>query len=245
MTRSTVGDWIEHIMTARATSERFIPEAVPVSPSEAYAIQSGVVQRTGPVGGFKTALKGDAPPIMAPIFAQDFFASGAQVAVKDRLGVELEVGLRLVADCPTDLANLSLADFARLVEPVAVIELVDTRTEGPRAKDAIVKLADNQINAGLVVGDTLTAWSGDDIGAVDTKMTAGDTVILDGSTTVPGGSALATFAALARQIGAHCGGLKRGQIVITGSLHPLVYFPKGTLVQGRITGIGSVSVLLE
>jgi 2-keto-4-pentenoate hydratase len=158
---------------------------------------------------------------------------------------QLEVGLRLVADMPSDLITLSVADFSGLVEPVAVIELVDTRISGPKANGHIVKLADNQINAGPVVGETSTARSGEDIAAIDGRMTAGDSLVLDGATTVPGGSALAPYAALARHIEGHCGGLRRGQIVITGSLYPLVYFPKETQVQGEISGFGSVSVRLE
>jgi 2-keto-4-pentenoate hydratase len=43
-------------------------------------------------------------------------------------------------------------------------------------------------------------------------------------------------------IGEHCGGLQPGQIVITGSLHPLTYVLPGTSVVGHIEGLGDVSV---
>jgi 2-keto-4-pentenoate hydratase len=237
--------WVEELVAARAIAGRVLPTTPPAPTfEEAYRIQEAVAQRIGSVGGFKTARKDDAPSIMAPIFAADMVASGAHVAVADVMGVELEIGLEIIGDCPADMGSLPLCDLAALLRPVAVIELVDTRVEGPLSEDPLVKLTDNQINAGLVVGAAMTDWSGADLGTVEAKMQAGPDVILDGRASVPGGSALMTFASLARQIGRHCGGLRRGQIVITGSLHPLVYYPKGTVVQGRIDGIGAVCVTL-
>lgn len=240
-----IDKWVDDLVAARATSKRFQPRTKqPATVDEAYSIQSGVAQRIGTVGAFKTARKGDASPIMAPIFAGDIVQSGEQVAVKDTLGIELEVGLQIIQDWPLDVTRLPLADMIPLLRPVAVIELVDTRINGPLADDAIVKLSDNQINAGLVIGAEASDWNGSDFGNVEAGMQAGEDLILEGQATVPGGSALKAFASLACQIGSHCGGLKRGQIVITGSLHPLVYYPKGTLVQGWIAGIGTVSVML-
>lgn len=237
--------WIEGLIAARATGQRFVTEADPPKTAEqAYQIQATVAQRVGPVGGFKTARKNGSPSIMAPIFAADIVPTGAQVVMHDMLGVELEVGFKIVEDCPLNMASLTLSELGSLLRPVAVIELVDTRVQGLFAEDGIVKLADNQINAGLVVGSEAKDWSGSDFGKVEARMKAGADVILDGETAVPGGSALETFSGLVRQIGDHCGGLRRGQIVITGSLHPLVYYPKGTLVQGWIAGIGAVSVTL-
>jgi 2-keto-4-pentenoate hydratase len=170
--------------------------------------------------------------------------SGAEVPVLDTMGIELEVGLYIHSDLPPDYACLSTSALAAFVTPVVVIELVDTRVTGPLAQDAMVKLADNQVNAGLVVGDRASGWAGADFGAVQAKFTAGPEVILDGAASVPGGAALETFAALAQDLGPHCGGLKQGQIVITGSLHPLVFVAKGTEVQGQIAGIGAVRVKL-
>lgn len=245
MGQELVDLWAEELVAARAMSQRrALPEARPTSVDEAYQIQAAVAKQMGPVGGFKTARKEDAPSIMAPIFAADIAPSGAQVAVHDMLGIELEVGLEIVGTLPPNFGHLPLAELRGLLRPVAVIELVDTRVQGRFAGDDIVKLSDNQINAGLVVGAKAMDWSRPDFGRVEARMKAGSDIILEGQATVPGGSALETFASLARQIGDHCGGLQRGQIVITGSLHPLVYYPEGTLVEGWIDGIGAVSVTL-
>ncbi|MFT7057656.1 MAG: 2-keto-4-pentenoate hydratase [Pseudorhodobacter sp.] len=238
-------DWISKLAEAHRRGDRFAPTmACPESLEQVYQIQSGVSHQMGAVAGFKLGLKSGQAPIMAPIFAAGVMASGAQVDVSDVMGIELEVGLRILADLPANIAKASLGELAAYLQPVAVIELVGTRITGPFAQDPFVKLADNQINAGLVVGGLAEAWDGDDISVVIAKFRAGPDQILDGAATVPGGSALASFAALVRHIGDHCGGLCKGQIVITGSLHPLVYYPKGTEVTGEIAGIGSVQVTL-
>ncbi|MFT4783643.1 MAG: 2-keto-4-pentenoate hydratase [Paracoccaceae bacterium] len=245
MTQSSVDAWVDVLLAARETAHRYdVAISKPAHLEDVYRIQSGVAARVGAVGGFKTARRGDAAPIMAPIFHEQIAASGAQLAVKDLLGIELEVGFEILRDCPADVASLPAAELVSILRPVAVIELVDTRIRGPLVDDPFIKLADNQINAGLVVGAAAQDWSGADFGTVQATMRAGADVLLDGETTVPGGSALETFAALAGAIGAHCGGLKPGQIVITGSLHPLVYYPAGTQVSGWIAGIGAVSLTL-
>ena len=238
-------DWIENLVQAHRSGSRFSPSGpAPGSLDVAYQIQSGVQRQMGPVGAFKTARKPDEPTIYAPIFAQALVSSGAQVTVRDKIGVELEVGFHIDRDLPDDPTPLTGADFAAFVTPVVVIELVDTRISGPLAQDPMAKLADNQINAGLVVGARATGWTGEDWGLVQASMIAGSQVVLDGAASVPGGAALETFAALAHRIGPHCGGLRKGQIVITGSLHPLIYLPAGTEIRGTIAGIGSVQVSL-
>lgn len=238
-------DWIENLILARRSGTRFAPtENGPRTAAQAYDIQAGVVGKMGAVGAFKTARKPGEVMTFAPIFAANLVQSDADVPVSGMMGIELEVGLYLHTNLPPDHAGLSASALAAFVTPVVVIELVDTRVAGPLANDPMVKLADNQINAGLVVGDHALDWAGADFGTVEAKFTAGSEVILDGAASVPGGSALETFAALAQHLGSHCGGLQQGQIVITGSLHPLVYVPKGTIVQGQIAGIGTVRVNL-
>ncbi|NNE88164.1 MAG: hydratase [Silicimonas sp.] len=182
---------------------------------------------------------------MAPIFAADTITSGDEAEVGDLLGVELEIGFRIVRDLPGDMAKMTAAQLIPYLKPVVVIELVDTRLAGHLAEDPVSKLADNQINAGLVIGETAEKWDGTDFGDVEARMQAGDDQLITGMASVPGGSALETVAALARQIGTHCGGLQKGQIVITGSLHPLTYYPAGTEVLGSIQSIGSVGVSLN
>ncbi len=233
------------LISAHRTGKRFLPDGpVPQTREDAYRVQSRVIDTLGPVLAFKTALKPGDAPIMAPIRSQYCHTSGASVAMGDRMGIELELGWQIVAPLPApDVPDFDAA-LARSVLPVPVIELVDTRVDGPLAEDPMVKLSDFQINHGLILGEPLVSWDGSDFGALTARFEAGSQVILDGQTEIPGGSALGTLGALVREIGGYCGGLQMGQVVITGSLHPLTYVSDACEVSGRIEGLGDVAVSL-
>ena len=232
------------LLDAFALRQRIPLGAAPATVEEAYDIQAAVAAGRGQVAAFKTGRKAGQAQGMAPIMACDVVDSGARVASRfgGPMGVELEIGLRILRPLPDPDAPGFLDALASCVEPLAVIELVDTRLEGPAATDPLAKLADAQITAGLVIGPVLTGWDGLTLSTIDTRMRAGDAVLLDGPADVPGGDARETLRGLAAMIGQHCGGLQPGQIVITGSLHPLTYVAPGTLVEGWIEGCGTVSV---
>lgn len=233
------------LIRAHQSGTRCAPDGpAPATPAEAYFVQTRVVTALGPVAGFKTALKPGQAPIMAPIATRSVFAAGATVPMGDKMGIELEVGWKIIAPLPVASASDLDAKLSRCVLPVPVIELVDTRLRGPVAQDPIAKLADFQINHGLIVGTPLDDWDGRDIGGVTARMQAGDDTLLAGLAEVPGGSAFATLKSLLTEIGMHCSGLQVGQIVITGSLHPLTYVDTPCEVRGQIDGLGSVACTL-
>ncbi|MGQ7846237.1 hypothetical protein ACUNV4_17265 [Granulosicoccus sp. 3-233] len=207
--------------------------------AEALEIQQRVQSTLGPVGGFKVARRAEGAPIMAPISTSRVLPSGADVHTDDRLGIELEIGFELISDTVPD----NIASPNQHFRPRIVLELVDTRLEGAES-DPMMKLADMQLNAGLVVGPAIETWNGDDFGTVEGSLRCGEQQVIDGAVTVPGGSALAMLSHFLEHVGNHCGGLRQGQILITGSLSGLLYFPPGTHVLGRISGFGEVSCRL-
>lgn len=229
------------LIEAHRTGQRADVSSLPLPGfAEALEIQQKVQADLGTVAGFKVARSPEGPPIMAPIAARRVVQSGAEVSVQDVLGIELEVGFEVLSVPTGD----PLDHPERHFRPRIVIELVDTRMAGSDHAP-LAKLADMQINAGLVVGPALDGWDGRDFGVVDAALRCGDTQVIDGQATVPGGSALANLALLCAHVGNHCGGLQAGQIVITGSLSGLEYFPAGTDVIGRIDGLGEIRCFLR
>ncbi|MBE9636419.1 hydratase [Salipiger pacificus] len=216
--------------------------ALPASREDCLAVQAAVSQARGAVAGFKVAAgAGAVAPVVAPIAAVDVVADEGSATVRDRLGIELEIGFELLKPLPGPGLPEPVAEY---FAPRPVIELVDTRLGGEAAEVPLLKLADMQVNAGLVAGAALAGWDGSDFGTVEARLTAGETAVLDGAATVPGGSALANLRLFCEVIGDHCGGLQPGQVVITGSLCGLPYFPAGTEVSGEIAGLGRVAVSL-
>ena len=242
---SSLTGFSNSLVAARRSGVPFTPGgSLPESTAEAYKIQKVVADAFGETGAFKAAMQGAAPAIFAPIRADLCFPFGAEVAMP-RLGVELEVGWLVTAPLPDPDAPDLRAQLVRAVRPVPVIELLERRIAGPLADVPVIKLADGLLNWGLVVGSPLENWDGKDFGKLSGSMRASHHILLDGKTTVPGGSALATLEAFLEVVGDHFGGLRLGQVVITGTLHPMTWIDANADVRGEIHGLGSVEFALR
>jgi 2-keto-4-pentenoate hydratase len=247
MTRDPLIDAIvEALLTARRDRAPLSAVARPDGPVDltaAYAVQTGVAAALGPVGAFKIGRKtADADPIMAPIFAADVRPSGAVFPASEcrMRGVELEIAFRVEAPIP----EVGAPDFeARLrdcVSALPVIEVVDSRLDDPDAAGDLWKLADNQINCGLVLGRPLRDWRGLDLRQRRASFRFDGVVDCEGLMPVPGGDAFASFARFARLVGDHCGGLRVGSVVTTGALTGMRFCSPGARVVGEIDGLGAV-----
>jgi 2-keto-4-pentenoate hydratase len=228
------------LQQARATGRRCDAEGLDLPDyAEALEIQRQVLPMLGPVSGFKVGAFRPGQPALAPIPVARTFTSGADVPARDRLGIELEIGFEVLALPQPGLWDSPAAFF----RPRIVLELCDQRLSGD-SLDPAVKLADMQLNDGLVVGPALPDWDGSDFGALTARLRCGDTTVVDGAVVVPGGSALGSLRTLIDRLGPHCGGLAVGQILITGSVSGLSWFPPGTDVEGRIAGFDPITCRL-
>lgn len=239
---------VDSLLAARRSGASALTDAEiggAITAEDAYRVQAMVVAALGPVGGFKVANKPDAPRIMAPILRSDIYRSPARlVCPRDEdIGIELEIGFRIDEPLPPSDAPDRPAQVARCLSAVPVIEIVRTRLSS--SASAMLKLADNQINGGLVVGAPLRDWRPQDLHQVQARLTLGDERTLDGAARVPGGNAFDNFLVLEDMVGNHCGGLHPGCVVITGSLNGLPYVRPGLAIRGEIAGLGSVSLDLD
>ena len=250
MTRAHTSD-VDALVDLLAAARRGGPK-VPLeagrglSREQAFDVQSRLVAAFGPVGGYKVACPPDAPIVIAPIFASDIASSPAEFAFPsgERVGVELEFAYRLIAPLPSLEAPDFADDLRACVELLPAIELVHSRLEDPSAADPILKMADNQINGGLVLGAPLPQGSSLDVTRAIGHLRAGDDVLLDGVANVPGGDAFETLHKFARALGSHCGGFQPGQVVITGSLNGLPWVRPEQSIRGRIDDLGEVCLSL-
>lgn len=215
----------------------------PADAEAAYRIQARVAEATGPAGGYKTGrATPDAPLIFAPVPARLMRAEGAVIpSGESRLrGVELEVAYRIEDSLPSADASDFAARLAATVTAIAALEIVESRLADPEAAGPLWKLADNQINYGIVSGSA---------GAVPADLSAtlqiGPELAVDGPVVNTGGApfdVFADFVALAERRGI---ALKPGFVVITGSVTGLRYAAAGHRVVGRIAGLGEVSCSFE
>lgn len=229
----------EKVRIAADVAARFAADA---NPDDVIAVQAAVAEACGPVAAWKVAPGADRPMI-APILADGVRPSPATFGTDEigACGIELEIAFRIDAPLPApDSANFSEA-LRQAVTPLAAIEVVDGRFEDFRTGAPAAKLADNQINAGLVLGapGTLAA------APLASRLAFGDKVVFDTPAAPPGGDAWATLEAFARHIGTHCGGAKVGHIVTTGSLTGMLFVDPGTHVTGSVDGLGEVAVTYQ
>jgi 2-keto-4-pentenoate hydratase len=232
------------LLDARRTGRPFAatPDDGPADDTAAYAIQARVAAETGPVGAFKTGRKSpDAAPIMAPIFARDVHASGAIVGGGRLRGVELEVAFRLERPAPDPADPDFEAKLRAAVVALPAIEIIESRLEDIEAGGPFWKLADNQLNGALVLGEPVADWRALPLARPALGLAIAGEVVQEGPTDAPGGDLFATYAAFVRRLGAHCGGLEPGVAVITGSLTGMRFTVAGAGVEGRIEGLGAVS----
>jgi 2-keto-4-pentenoate hydratase len=243
------GSAIAGLLAARSGGPLFTPDYPLESLNDVWAIQSGAMAALGPVGGWKVG-RWDAgqPLIHAPIRAAAIRPSPALLSPADsRLrGLELEVGFRIDAALPAADDPDFLRKLPACVTPMPVFEVVDSRLADPQNASPLWRLADFQLNAGLVYGAPLAAgWNPSDFDHPHVHLTADGTDVCNGPATLNTGTPFSMLADLVRQLsipgGDHCGGVQPGQIVTTGSFTGLRFFAKGTKLTGRIAGLAPIS----
>lgn len=226
-----------------------LPAALaPATLADAYAIQDAVLRlKGGSIGGWKIAAGTAGEPRCAPLPAA---AIQESPAVRTAAGtpsprIEVEVAARFGRALPprgTPYGPADLADAIASLHPA--LELLSSRFIDNKAVSPLSALADSHSNTGVVLGAPVAAWQGIDLGRVSIGL------FYDGKPAgeAEGGpgtrSVLATLAWLANHAAARRGGLKAGEIVITGARIGPLPVPPGTLIEADLLSLGRVSLAL-
>jgi 2-keto-4-pentenoate hydratase len=233
----------------RATYSNLPSELRPDGIDAAYAIQDAFHVHArpslGPIAGWKIAtttkvmqqLMGIDRPCAGAIFQRTIHHSPARLAAADyvSLKVECEIAFRLARDLPPEKAPFVAADVAAAIEAVMpAFELVDDRHAVYRETSALSLIADNCWNQGVVLGDPVPPLSAEALGALQGRLEIGDRPALAGKADGP----LNALAWVATLIAARGGGLRRGMIVMTGSLIPTTAVGAGESARFAVEGLG-------
>jgi len=212
---------------------------------DSYRIQEAVAKQVGPIGGWKVGAEdAEATPFGAPVFAEDIVTSPAKIThQRYRLrGIEAEIAFQLKADLPAGDQPYTEAQVIDAIEcMVPLIELVDCRLTEGRDSEPLWKLADNQINAGFVIGQPIKNWQSLDTQSLQVIQSFNGDVAVDNT----GYNYPDTPLGLLRRVAntcSHCGGLKAGQIVTTGSMTGIMFVEPGTEVTAEFVGVETLVV---
>jgi 2-keto-4-pentenoate hydratase len=241
--------WDSH--QQRAAYSNLPPGLRPDGIDEAYAIQDAfhilATPALGPIAGWKIAtttkvmqqLMGIDRPCAGAIFERTVHRSPARLAADDyvSLKVECEIAFRLARDLRREDAPFTIADVRDAIDSVMpAFELVDDRHAVYRETLALSLIADNCWNQGVVLGEPVPPLSEPDLNALQGRLEIGSRPPLEGKADGPLG-ALAWVASL---IAARGGELRRGMIVMTGSLIPTTTVSPGESARFTVAGLGDV-----
>jgi 2-keto-4-pentenoate hydratase len=244
-----VSSAVELLLAARQGRRRLamLPdEARPRTVGEAYAIQDAVASALGAIGGWKVGAKStSSEPTCAPLPVALILSSPQRFAAGRfaHNGVEAELAFTLSRDLPARPEPYRVADLRTAVETIhPAIEIVDSRFVDLGAVDALSMLADFQSNGSLVVGNGVALAHTFDSSMQEVALDIAGVRAVQGRGGNPAGDVLRLLAWLANHVAARTGGLRRGDIVTTGSWTGMRFVAPGTRVEATFEGIGGVDV---
>jgi 2-keto-4-pentenoate hydratase len=244
----------------RRTRSRAMPAAVlPRDIDEAYAIQDAFValksQFCGAVAGYKIALTtpqmralvGLGDSIAGCLHARQVVTMPASVRAADygRLLVEFEIAFRMGEDLPGNAALLSESRVAAAVlAAMPAFELADDRNAdyATLARRGLELAADNAWNEGAVLGAPVTGWRDIDLAALRAVAYVNGRVVGEGRGADTLGHPLAALAWIAKHLAQRGRNLRKGDVVITGSLVTSKFPQSGDLLRFEAGALGAVEL---
>ena len=236
----------------------------PADLGEAYRLQAAVIDAFGPVGAWKIAAVtpeqrralGVATPIASAIPAalvHEAITEPAHVRLAAFIAplIECEFAFELANDLPVRSdAGYTRDEVAAAVASLRLaVELVDPRL--PRGSGALAEVADGFNNGALVVGTRYPEWQALDLAAtgivlfaVDEGGRAGNELARGSGRAILDGDPFGTVVMLANaQPPAR--GLRRGDIVTTGSCTGAPRLPGRGRYRAVFAGLGSIELQVD
>jgi 2-keto-4-pentenoate hydratase len=202
---------------------------------EAYRIQSAVARHRGITAGFKVGITsveaqratGAAAPIVGRLAPQDIlWGRKRTVLAEDHLRIaEAEVVFEIGEDLSSACAPFSQDRLAKSIGGAfAAIEICNSRFSDVDAVPLADVVADNSNADLLVVGQRLSDADMESLANLPVTLMRAGRVAVTGSTGKVLGHPLASLAWLANWLAARGEGLKRGQLVASGSCTGMTEF---------------------
>lgn len=243
----------------------FGPLPEPLAPrdaADAYAIQEAFralrAGTLGPIAGHKVALTSTVmqkmvsfhSPFSGPIHAGIIHQSPAQLKYSDygRLGIECELAAFLGKDLPAENAPYSREQIADAVEALMpAFELVDDRNADYTKISSLILtlIADNAWNGGIVLGKPQTNWRSLDLAAIRGVLTINGEVAGEGFGRDVLGHPFEALTWLVNTISSQGKSMKKGMVVMTGSMIATKFVNPGDSLSLAVEGLGEIGVSIE
>ncbi len=216
------------------------PAQAPATAADAYQVQAAMIRLAGltRVGwklGATTAatqkLLNVDEPLVGPLFAPHCHPNGAEVTLvaSHRPGLESEFLVGLGADLPPRQEPYEAGEVAAAVDFVApAFELIGCRFEGGLPGQGLLAIADGGGNAAIVRGEPVRDWRRFDLSRHPVRLRLNGAETASGSSSdLVFGDPIGAVAWLANHPVVAGRGLKRGEIVMTGTCTGLTFIKPG------------------
>lgn len=200
------------------------------------------------VGGWKVAVRPDGVAVAAPLFRSLITGqTDFPIHPVGLMGIEVEIGLRLKRDLPArPMTAYRRDDILAATQALFIgIEIVSTRLPDHANAPFPLVLADNLANGGYVMGAEITDWSGLDLSGLMTSVVIDGRMVYEKPGGHGSGDPLVPVVAYASAQIDCLGGLRRGQIITTGTLCGLLPVGPHSQVEATIEGIGKAHLKLS
>ena len=168
-------------------------------------------------------------------------ADGAQIETARYVNPRLEVELAFIMGADLSGAGCSVADVMRATEFITpALELIAYRTQVPR--QIVDTIADNAAAGAIITGGRLVRPFDVDIRWVGATLSKNGIIEESGVSAAVMGHPAAGMAWLVNKLAAHGGGLKKGQIVLSGSFTRPINIVAGDVIAADFGPLGSLGV---
>ncbi|HEY4318019.1 MAG TPA: 2-keto-4-pentenoate hydratase [Herbaspirillum sp.] len=260
LTNQQIDQAAQHFITRRrdaATGPALPPNCRPADIDDALRIQQRVLQLLGAqVGGWKCSVPPAGGAVLAPIPHDKIFrASPCSMPLTDApqlAAVEPEIAYVMAADLPPRATSYSPEDILQAVASTHLaFELIATRYAPGTPLELPDRLAESLSNYGLFLGPAIAAEQArenvDGHALPAFRLTLSDAVNAlggwDGKH--PDGHPLRALHWLVNFLSARNAGLRRGDVVTTGSYHGLIHLPSGVPLRMSFGTLGEIAVTMQ
>jgi len=245
-----------------AEAERAVLEPISVicphlTVEEAYRVQMAIVAEKLAAGerlaGKKVGATNEAiqkammisEPIYGHLFKSQKIASGEAASLSRLIHpkVECEIAFTLHRDLSGPGATIDDA-LGAVGAVTAAIEINDARTRDWMIGTREV-IADNGVAARFVLGGRALAPGDLDLRMVEVVMDKNGQEVARSTGAAILGNPAESLAWLANKLAEHGGGLRAGEVILAGSMTPMMPVASGDRIEARFDGLGEVSVRFE
>ena len=229
------------------------PAREPASAAAAYEVQASMTKiaglaqvgwKIGATTAATQALLAVEEPLIGPLFSPHVHPDGAEVKLvaAHRPGLESEFLVGLAADLPPRERPYEPDEARAAVDFVApAFEIIGCRFEGGLVGKGVLVIADGGANAAIVRGEAVRDWQRFDLGNHPVRLSLNGGEVASGSSSdLVFGGPIGAIAWLANQPALAGRGLKRGEIVMTGTCTGLTQIQAGEEAEADYGEFGQV-----